>query len=150
MAKPGGGRSGRVALGLQEKSEKCVAMSMVRVKHCGPWTPEVQQPFELKDENTSTFKLVLSKSKSSSFSSFSSHSALQITRLRANGKQGTSAWIESTCIQSHCNLCQKWPVVGTEGPTMSFQRLGGNASFHLLRQPVSNCFGTELEAKCGC
>lgn len=48
MAKPGGGRSGRVALGLQEKSEKCVAMSMVRVKHCGPWTPEVQQPFELK------------------------------------------------------------------------------------------------------
>lgn len=32
---------------------------------------------------------------------------------------------------------------------MSFQRLGGNASFHLLRQPVSNCFGTELEASVG-
>ena len=80
VAKPGGGRSGRVALGLQEKR---VAMSMVMAKPCGPWTLEVQQPFELKHEKTSTLKLVLSQSKSS-FSSFSSHSALHRPRHRVH------------------------------------------------------------------
>lgn len=135
MAKPGGGRSGRVALGLQEKSEKCVAMSMVRVKHCGPWTPEVQQPFEVKDENTSTFKLVLSKSKSSSFSSFSSHSALQITRLRVNQMENKERLPGlSRLVFNHIATC-------AENGRWSVQRVLQWAFKGLVAMPHFTCSG---------